>query len=601
LELDLNDLESFGNYTHGKEFLEIPSTLVGKKTLLEWFYIDDYSSWWLVAPIIHPKFKEATRFIDRIFSLIEKFSVTSIKLEAFFDKSNIVQNICKLKGISFEISRSDYFSFTQKQRLKNSVKKLRYKKITKKKWEKRLDVYNRRSQKKKIPSNCALITSPGIYRRETWDPITKQTKNEEFFIKPIIDELALHNISTLLIDLDYTFRGTTRILQERLSEKIQCMPIETLITKLKSKNVQNQLEILKKSLAHMKKHNVEHAFEYKGISVWNYIKIVFEDIFLEPNLPTYLHLIETATEFFKETKPNILIQVYEVGPYAKALEIAARKTNIRTIGVQHGLIPTDTPDYIFNELRTKDFSLGNFIPDLTLVFGNYYKKILVENSAYPNNSVMPMGNPSFYNIKEIKKIITREQILSKYKIDDKKIVLFPFSFRFTYITNSPDRILLEELYKSLQNNDDVIVVVRPHPGDKFNQKTLQEICPCNNFVCSKVSLIEDLILCDLVVIAPVSTVSSEAALLEKPVFFVDVLEENVLESVNPVYHELISNDVVKLVTKKELFTNIMSIKKGELWKTSSSKKRTEFVNSFFNINEKTNLFNLIYPKDPLTI
>lgn len=572
---------------------------IGNKTLLEWFSIDDYSAWWLVAPIIHPRFKEATRFIDRIFSIVKKFNVTSFKLESYFDKKILVEQICKSKGISFEISNSSYNVYLSKQKLKNLTKKTGYKKINKQKSKKRLDLYKKNPIKKEFLSDFALITSPGVYRRETWDPIEKKSKNDEFFIKPIIDELKLHDVSTLLIDLDYTFRGTTKALEERLLEKTPCMPIEELLDKPKSKNVLKQLDDLEKSILEMQKHDTEKIFQYNGISIWQYIKPVFDDIFLEPNLPTYLHLIDSAAEFFKQTKPNVLIQVYEVGPYAKALEIASKKNNIRTIGIQHGLIPTDTPDYMFKELRTKNFLLGNLIPDLTLVFGNYYKKILVENSVYPNNSIAPMGNPSFYNIKEIKKTLTRKEIISKYKIEDKKIVLFPFSFRFAYITNSPDRILLNELYKDFKNNDEVIVLVRPHPGDDFNEKTLQEICPSKNFICSKASLLEDLILSDLVIIAPVSTVSSEAAILEKPVFFVDVLEENISESVNPVYHQLISNEVVKLISKKEIVSNIMRVKKGELWKTSSSIKRKEFLNSFFNIGEKPNLFSLIYPEERL--
>ena len=141
---DLNDLESFGNYKHGSEFIEIPSKKIGGKTLLEWFLLDDFSSWWLVAPIIHPKFKEATRFIDRILSLIEKNNVTSIRLESFFDKKNLIEQICSMKKIDFSFSKTNYIIYSQKQKLKHSLNKKRYKKITDTKFKKRLDprLYN---------------------------------------------------------------------------------------------------------------------------------------------------------------------------------------------------------------------------------------------------------------------------------------------------------------------------------------------------------------------------------------------------------------------------------------------------------------------------
>ena len=69
IEMDLNDLERYGHYKHGKEFFKIPSLKVGEKTVLEWFAVDDISYWWLISPIINSKFKEATRFIDRLFSI----------------------------------------------------------------------------------------------------------------------------------------------------------------------------------------------------------------------------------------------------------------------------------------------------------------------------------------------------------------------------------------------------------------------------------------------------------------------------------------------------------------------------------------------------
>lgn len=593
----MNDLEGFGNYKHGSEFLEIPSKKIGKKSILEWFLIDDFSSWWLVAPIIHPKFKEMTRFIDRIFSLFEKYDITSIKLESFFDRADIIEQICRQKNIQFSISKSDYLLFLKKQKIKNSFKKYGYKKITQQKIQNRLSVFKTKKSFAIPKSNYALITSPGIYRRPSWNPELKKQTNTEFFIKPILEELERNNKSVIMVDLDYTFRGTTKILEERLSEKISCLPVEFLLDLPKSKKVKKNLASLKDSINTMKQENIENIFLYKQISLWKTLEFIFEEIFFEPNLPTYLHLIDTATNFFKTNPPDVIIQVYEVGPYAKAFELAAERCNIRTIGVQHGLIPTDTPDYIFKELRTSKNLLGNIIPNLTLVFGSYYKKILHEMSSYPKNSVEPIGHPSFFNFQDIKKSLDRVEILKKYGLSDKKIILFPFSFRFTYIINSPDRILLGELYNNFKNDDDLTIIVRPHPGDNFDNKTLQKLYPSENFVCSKATLFEDLTLCDLVVIAPVSTVSSEAAMFEKPVFFVDVLEENVSETVNSVYHELINNEVVQLIPKKQLASKIDSVKKGELWKTSDSKKRHNFLSSFFNYNKKPNLFKLVYPEE----
>ena len=70
-----------------------------------------------------------------------------------------------------------------------------------------------------------------------------------------------------------------------------------------------------------------------------YLKPSFEDLFLEPNLPTYIHLIELLEEYLKKINPRAIIQVYETGPYAKAFQVVAEKLKIKTFGIQHGLIP----------------------------------------------------------------------------------------------------------------------------------------------------------------------------------------------------------------------------------------------------------------------
>ncbi|MCH8908225.1 MAG: 50S ribosomal protein L30, partial [Candidatus Heimdallarchaeota archaeon] len=52
-----------------------------------------------------------------------------------------------------------------------------------------------------------------------------------FFIKPFLDVLEENKIPTLCFDLDYTLKGTTNILEERLNTHFNWMPIEHLLKK----------------------------------------------------------------------------------------------------------------------------------------------------------------------------------------------------------------------------------------------------------------------------------------------------------------------------------------------------------------------------------
>ena len=104
LEVDLDDLESFGISYHGKEFLKIPEMKVDGKSITEWFTFEDFSMWWFASPTIHPKFKEGMLFIDRLTTVLEEDHFNELKLEGCFDKFELITQICKKKNIKLNIS-----------------------------------------------------------------------------------------------------------------------------------------------------------------------------------------------------------------------------------------------------------------------------------------------------------------------------------------------------------------------------------------------------------------------------------------------------------------------------------------------------------------
>lgn len=589
MEIDLGDLEFYEKFKHGQDFLKIPSSKIANKTIMEWFQINGISFWWFILPIIHPKYKEAILFIDRLFSLIKKHAVKSIHLYGCYDKISIIEEICSLKEIEFKIKTKNHYSFKMKQFVKKNAKKSMYKKITKEKRAKRIRCYRKYEKREKLPQDAMIITSPGIYRRNTLSE-NGIAKDLEFFIQPILDGFK-NKLPILCIDLDYTFRGEIDALENRLKTEFNWMPVEYFLKDKKSKEVDRSLKKLKQNVEFLKKGEVSTVFSYKGISLWKYLEETFNDIFLEPNLPTYLELIDELQDILKKIKPCVIIQVYETGPYAKAFEVVAKKLGIKTIGIQHGLFPSDTADYMCKEVKSDDCIYGNLIPDCTFVFGEYYKKLLTRKGGYMEENVLATGNPTFVNLDEIKNNLDRTKILEKSDIPDKKIVLFPLSFRLMYHQNNPDRLIINEIYSKLKNSD-TIVLVRPHPGDLLDSKIFREIFPADNFIMSKNTIIEDLFICDVVVMSPLSTLSSEAGLFEKPVFLVNVVDDD-MSTYDDIYQQIVKNEIAKFSTLKELVVNINSIKKGELWKTNESEKRKNFLKMFYNKYVETNVLESI--------
>ena len=586
LEIDLDDLESLSNPNHGKNFLLIPETVIGNKPFSDWFVVNNISLWWFVSPVIHPKHKEITFFIDHLFTMLET-DTKIIRLEGVFDKIDIIRQICTLKNIQLEISFKPYLIFKIKNFFRKKFKKYYYNFVTKKKFKKRLKNFKSFRNFKNTPSGYTLITSPGIYRKEITD-LDNNKQRSEVLLNPILNMLKKNKIPKLLIDLDYTFHGTTNVLNERLVEDDDWLPFETILDSPKSKFVKNSISTLKKSIQELTRYNPNEIFVYREISLWNSIKPLFNEIFFEPYLPSYLNTIEKFEYFLEKTKPKVIIQLYETGPYAKAIQVSAKKLGIRTIGIQHGLIPSDYPDYIFKDVQNIENPFGNIIPDSTLVFGNFYKKILTEIGSYPNDKVSILGHPEYLDINKIKKI-TSNNFHRKYNFKNKKIILIPLVALLATITNNAHKIILDTLYETFKNNDDYIILVRPHPGDKLTQQYLEQFYPTKNFILSKASLIEDILSSNVIVTTMGSTVSTEAVLLGRPVLLVNLSKNSDFDIVSS---EMIKKQVATLVSPDNLILQLKQIieSPNEL----KMENRRNFLIDFFNLEEKPDIKKLIY-------
>jgi len=590
-EIDLSDLESFGHFEPSQAFLDIPSKIIDKKSILKWFSYNDISYWWFIAPVILPIFNNATMFIDRLNSYILQYSITKIILKGNFAYTEIINQICKNNNLQFEISNTKHF-FSFQEKIKNSLKKNRYKKITKIKHKQRLQCYRERIRNSTIHPKSIIFTSPGVYRRPSFENTTGKVVDQEFFIQPLLDLLKEKNVPTLCIDLDYTFHGQKNKLQGRLSSKFNWIPVEYLLNEPKSKKTKSIIKNLDLSIKKLSSFELSTVFSHNQISLSSIILPLLKEIFFEPYLPTFIHLIEEAKKFFIQIKPRALIQIYEVGPYAKAFEIAAQHQGIKTLSIQHGLIHEKSLDYMHKEIKSPENPLGNPLSDVTCVYGKYYEKILTEKGHYPQNKVKVIGNPVFYDLNSTKQILSSYNLREKYQLPNKKIILIPLTFKvFLGSLNNPDYNLLEIIHDNFHNDDSIIFLVRPHPTDQGNAKNfLKKHFPKINFKISKFSLFEDLYLCDAVV-TTLSTVSIDATIFEKPVLIANLT--NNVPSVDAHHKIMEEYKVAILCSKNELINQIKSLEKGQLWKNTQFVERKIFIDLFFHTTKRPDLLKMI--------
>ena len=591
IETDFNELEKYGKRKTRTEFVNISDKIIGHKKLNEWFEINGISLWWFVFPTIYPICNDAGFFIDCLESFIDKNRITSIELKSGFDKLSLIKQICESKKIKLKINNFDYRLFSIKQYSKNKIKKLAYAKITSKKHQNRVKQYTDSNFFRFKSDNYTIITSPGLYRRDTFDVKTKKSKTSEVFIEPFLDILQSQNEKILCVDLDYTFKGNLNPLSERLESNFDWIPVELLFSKQNDKKLQKNYQQLKISIEILLQYDVGSLFHYNGISIWDYVKSTFDEIFYESYIPTYLRLIYGLEEFFKKNKPKQIIQVYETGPYAKAFEVVAKKLKIKTIGIQHGMWATvNPPEYLHQNIQNTENPLGHPIPDLTCVFGEYDKKLLIEKGNYPSEKITITGNLSLFNLNKIKESLDKNSISKKYNIINKQIILVPLSFRIDHATkHRSEVILLDYLFSNFKNDPHKLFLIRPHPGDKFDQQKLSKLCPSQNFICSKLSLFEDIFVSDLIVLT-YSTVGLEAALFNKPVFYVSVLKD-ASSNFSEYYSFFIKNSAIEIISIDDLNLKIKSF--TDLKLNTTSKIQQNIINQFFNNGKQVNLKNLL--------
>jgi len=593
IEVDSTDLERLKGFTYSDEYLSIHNRDLEGKTIQQWFQVNDLSYWWFVDPIISPKFDQIALFIDRLEICIKKYNPEILQLEGYFDKFDIIKNMCELNMIKFEPNRQIHLKFLLKYKIQKLKRTKLYNVITKNKYKKRVKIYKNLKSNFIPKKNSTIITSYSLQRKKVIDINSGKTKNEEFFIKPVLDELKNKHQPYLCVDLDYTLKGDTAILQERIKSVDDWIPIDILLNKKKSDSTQETISSLKKSVNELISYDLKSKFIYKEISVWTYLKPFFEDIFLEPYLPSYVHLVEELEKFLKELQPKMIIQVYEPGPLAKAFVVVGEKLGIKTVGIQHGNFLKSQADYMMKNIRTKNYLIGNPISDSTLVFGEYYKKMLNEFGNYPLDKIHVTGNLTLYNLDKIKNILDKEKLLLKNNLPDKKIVLFALSFRFGIFKDNPDIRILKILYDGLKDQEDTIVYVRPHPGDKINQDILNQICPSKNFILStKNSNFEDIFLSDIVVLYT-STLGLESALFEKTVLYTGESKELTDNMYYDYLEKMIRNDVAQYVPLNNLINSIKSIKKDTVLKISDSEKRKKYLEEILNYGNKINLSEIL--------
>ncbi|MCX7697959.1 MAG: hypothetical protein N2114_00635 [Candidatus Goldbacteria bacterium] len=169
--------------------------------------------------------------------------------------------------------------------------------------------------------------------------------------------------------------------------------------------------------------------------------------------------------------PSVKIIIIEQHYHNESLIYAAKERGIRIIELQHGIISTKDIFYVF-PAQVKPFVHKALFPDEIFVFGNYWRKILLNGCEFNDNNIHVIGDFTS-QLKELDSLVNDTEIESiiKFKEHNNIILIttqtFMHSIYCTYVEK------LSEILNSKYPDWKIIVKIHPNESKDLYHSLLK--------------------------------------------------------------------------------------------------------------------------------
>ena len=234
--------------------------------------------------------------------------------------------------------------------------------------------------------------------------------------------------------------------------------------------------------------------------------------------------IETAKVAFEALRPRSL---YVVDPYdlwGCALVVAARKSGVPSVEVQHGIIPGAHSGYLHldGEIAPDQTQASPFspVPDVIAVHGESAKQSLVENGRFAPEWIRITGSPTIQAAR--RRSGDRKQIRARLGLDDSSVAaLFFGTARYVH---PADDAHIRAFLQCCRTITGMKALLRPHPADHESAGRYRSYAMAAG-VDAPILVADDpldLILAADVVVTYNSTTALDAMALDRPVIDVNL-------------------------------------------------------------------------------
>jgi hypothetical protein len=267
----------------------------------------------------------------------------------------------------------------------------------------------------------------------------------------------------------------------------------------------------------------------------------------------------------------------------------ARRIGIPSLSIQHGFILTDP-----SQTQVVGYK---FTADKFAVWGEWYKKLLVEKSGIDPDRIIITGNPQFDIFPTINPKKSREEVYSYFKISPtKKICLLAMAA--SIYGNKPELIrewphakvirFLSNIFKSVKDAG-AELIVRPHPAEYawnsvgwYKEAATEAQLPIilNNPLDTKAPDLAEILSSVNVTITQQSTVGLQSVLLGTPA--ISVATPGFFEKQNFCMKPYFDNQAYYLVEAplRKLQSNLVKVLKKVINLKLSRNRIEPFINKF---------------------
>jgi len=375
-----------------------------------------------------------------------------------------------------------------------------------------------------------MFTAQNIEWRKFADPVHGKTRKTDVFFDPILREMRKTG--------KYGIRSTYPIgnpvvglpvaIEKRLHQPdIVHIPFEAFWS-LSATVVERQLRRrMAKLWIELERDDVfAKRLNYRGLHLLKALRTDIEELF-KHEIPRAAVNLLTAEKMIEKENPCLIILQNEYGRWERTVIAAAKSKGVPTLAIQHGTIGPAHIGYYHKADEEAGKAEAFPIPDMTVVFGEYARKVLIETCNYPPERVVALGNHQYdYVPSFLSRLSTesRNRTCRELGLDPaRRIVLVATgALQSRYGYPDHDRLLLDAIYSAKLLRPELQLVVKLHPKE---DGALQQMMALERGLDDVVVIrghVAKLLWASDVLVTIHSAIAMEAIALRKPVITVNL-------------------------------------------------------------------------------